>query len=191
MDAPLLKQLVGNDKITARHLFKAEIEFKPTVVPLFVTNALPVINGGDKALAARIIVVPFLNEIPEQERDPEFPDKLWAERSGILNLLLAGMQDYLSDRKLRRPQSVIGAADAYVKDSDLMGQFIEERCWFAANEETGARDLYLEYRFWCHDRGLQPMSMPVFRADFANKTGALQKRSSKGQVWGGVGIKKG
>ncbi|WP_299791685.1 phage/plasmid primase, P4 family [uncultured Marivita sp.] len=190
MDAPLLKQLVGNDKITARFLFKTEIEYKPTVVPLFVTNALPVINGGDEALAARIIVVPFQKIVPKEDRDPRLPEKLWEERSGILNLLLAGMRDYLSDGKLRRPQSVIDAAEAYVKESDLMGQFIEDRCRLVAEEETGARDLYLEYRFWCIDRGLQPMSMPVFKADFANKTGALQKRSSKGQFWGGVGIKK-
>lgn len=190
MDAPLLKQLVGNDKITARHLFEAEIEFKPTVVPLFVTNALPVINGGDEALAARIIVVPFQRIVPKEDRDPELPEKLWAERSGILNVLLDGMRDYLTDRNLRRPKSVDEAVGAYVRDSDLLGQFIEECCILDPREKVAAAELYRAYTAWCLLHGLRSMSMPVFKTDFANKTGTSQKRTGKGQVWLGVGIKR-
>lgn len=55
MDGPLMKQLVGGDVMTARHLYQSEFEFRPTVVPLFVSNALPVINGADGALAGAMV----------------------------------------------------------------------------------------------------------------------------------------
>ncbi|SFD69743.1 putative DNA primase/helicase [Sulfitobacter brevis] len=189
MDAPLVKQLVGGDAITARRLYQSEFEFTPTVVPVFVTNALPVINGADEALAARTIVVPFTNIIPPEARDPMLPFRLWEERTGILNVLLAGVQDYLCDRKLRIPKPVKDAVDAYIKSSDLLAQFLEDCCGIGPSGTVGAQDLYNAYRYWCIEHGVKSLTQPVFKGELLKKDGMRQGRTSEGMRWTGVTLK--
>ena len=79
LNAPLLKRYVGGDPLTARFLFKEYITFKPTAVPIFVTNALPIINGADQALARRIVLLHFDRVVPVEQRDPRLPEKLWQD----------------------------------------------------------------------------------------------------------------
>ena len=44
LDAPLIKRFTGGDKITARALYKSEIEYTAKFSLVMTTNSLPVIN---------------------------------------------------------------------------------------------------------------------------------------------------
>ena len=94
LDVALVKRMTGGDMITARALYKEHFEFRPQFVMLMTTNALPVIDGGNKALARRLVMVPFNNVISTSQRDPDLPAKIRSETSGILNRLLEGLTSY-------------------------------------------------------------------------------------------------
>jgi len=191
LDASLMKKLTGGDKITARYLHKEFFEFTPSAVPLFVTNSLPVIDGGDAAIVRRLVALQFGNVIPPHERDPTLPNKLKAERSGILNRLLEGLLDYLSDQKLRRPESVKQATGDYAGASDLLGQFIEDEAVLGPERTVGAQELYAAYKYWCFQSGVKPLSMPQFKPELSKRRGLSNARAKVGMVWSGLTLKAG
>lgn len=185
LDAALVKRLTGGDTITARPLYKEAFEFKPQFTLFMVTNALPVIDGGDAALARRLILVPF--EATIQNRDASLPDRLRAEASGILNRILAGLAD-CRENGLNVPESVSHAADRYAAESDLIAAFLEDRCEFSETASCSASELYRSYRNWCKDGGYSQMSQNIFRQEIIKRTGIAPKRTNKGVVWPGVGL---
>ncbi|MBY6155924.1 phage/plasmid primase, P4 family [Pseudooceanicola nitratireducens] len=185
LDAALVKRLTGGDTITARSLYKEAFEFKPQFTLFMVTNALPVIDGGDSALARRLVLVPF--EATIQNRDASLPDRLRAEASGIFNRILAGLADY-RENGLKVPESVSHAAERYAAESDLIAAFLEDQCELIDTASCGSSDLYRSYRNWCRNSGYSQMSQNIFRQEIIKRTGIAPKRTSKGMVWPGIGL---
>ncbi|MFY0311598.1 phage/plasmid primase, P4 family [Leisingera sp. D0M16] len=189
LDSSLMKKLTGGDKITARYLYKENFEFTPTAVPLFVTNALPVIDGGDPAMTRRIVVLGFKNIIPPEKRDPSLPGKLRAERSGIFNRLLEGMVDYIRMKGIRPPASITLATSQYGENSDMIGQFLGECTTADPKATVGAGDLLSEYRSWAMQNGLKGLSGPQFKAALEKRPGLINKRTKAGILWVGLALK--
>ena len=73
-DEARLKRLTGGDLINARALYQDPVTFRPSHLPLFVTNHLPKASSEDEPVWARLRVVPFDVVIPEEEQDPHLPE---------------------------------------------------------------------------------------------------------------------
>ena len=187
LDAALVKRITGGDTIAARALYKEHFEFRAEFVMFMVTNNLPVIDGGDRALARRLILVPFNNIIPAEKCDPELPAKLQAEANGIFNRLLGGCTDYL-ESGLQVPDALMAAAAGYVEGSDLLQEFLNDCCVFDSKQQTPASTLYQSYRHWAERAGTKPYAQPTFKAELTKRTNLNQKRTNKGNVWPGVGL---
>lgn len=88
----LLKQITGNDDLTARPLYGAPIQFKP-VFKLFITaNSRPNVSDDSLFASDRVKILPFPHHFSAQERDSTLKRKLRTPEamSGILNWLLEG-----------------------------------------------------------------------------------------------------
>ncbi|WP_339637675.1 phage/plasmid primase, P4 family [uncultured Sulfitobacter sp.] len=133
LDAALVKRMTGGDTITARALYREHFEFRPQFVIFMTTNAMPVIDGGDKALARRLVTVPFNNTISAGQRDPNLPTKLRTEKSGILNRLIEGLAAY-QRTGLEIPKQVADEVDKYVASSDLIRAFLDDVCRLGEDE---------------------------------------------------------
>lgn len=81
----LLKQLTGDDTVTARKLYSEEFEFKPEFKLWMATNHKPIIRGTDTGIWRRIHMIPFDVQIPEDKVDKNLTHKLKAEMTGIFN----------------------------------------------------------------------------------------------------------
>lgn len=92
--------------------------------------------------------------ISEADTDPLLPQKLWAERSGILNWLLDGCKNWL-ENGLMVPQKVLDATTDYREESDPMLEFIQGCCEVTgANADfTRARDMNEAFKWWQGDCG--------------------------------------
>ncbi|GHU12348.1 hypothetical protein FACS1894161_0380 [Spirochaetia bacterium] len=90
LSEPLIRQITGNDRMTARFLYGEFFSFVPTFKIFMATNHKPVIKGTDHGIWRRIKLIPFTNRIPEEKQDKNLEEKLRAEASGILNWLLEG-----------------------------------------------------------------------------------------------------
>ena len=187
LDAPLMKQITGQDTLTARMLYKEPFEFKPICVPVIVTNFLPVVDGSDYAMERRVCVITFDKKIANA--DTHLQNKLKEEKSGIFNLLLDGLKDYQSHGGLAIPASVEEKTKKFTESSNLIRDFIQECLKEDNDRSVGANDLYREYSRWTTDSGCKPMSMPVFKTTFERETGIEQERNSGGKIWKGYSLK--
>ena len=65
----LLKLLTGGDTVAARFLYRETFEFRPVFKLWLAANERPRVNADDAAIWRRILQLPFVNVIPEAERD--------------------------------------------------------------------------------------------------------------------------
>lgn len=188
LDAALVKRFTGEDKITARSLYSSEIEFVPKFALVMITNALPVIDGADSALARRLILLPFNNVVPESDRDSSLSYHLAAESPGILNLLLMGLHDYRNNG-LAVPEDIKVEVARYARSSDMLASFLAEATDDDAAGGVAAAALYQRYTQWCGMNGLRSLSMPQFKREITKK-GYSQKRTKSGYTWPGLRLRR-
>lgn len=87
-----IKQLTGDDPISARFLHREYFDFFATFKIFFATNHKPNISGTDKGIWRRIMTIPFEKVITPDERDPELDKKLSKEYEGILAWAVRGFE---------------------------------------------------------------------------------------------------
>src|SRR5208337_4316607 len=156
----IIKMLTGGDRVTVRRLYEKEFEFTPSGKIWLSTNHKPVILGTDIAIWRRLWLVPFNVTIPEERRDTHILEKLSLEGPGILNWCLVGLKRYLAKGKLPQPARIAEASETYRDESDLLGEFITDRCTIQG--ETDRRALLAEYKSWCIDVNEKPVSSKRF-----------------------------
>jgi P4 family phage/plasmid primase-like protien len=156
-----VKQLTSRESIRARRMREDFWEFKPSHSVFLATNHRPEVRGTDYGIWRRLRLVPFSVVIPEGERDADLANKLKSEWPLILRWAVAGCLDWQRN-KLQAPAEVKAATDDYRADSDVLGEFIEERCIAEPGCEAMAE------------------SLQKYRTTFGNKdAGSLQDVAEK------------
>jgi len=91
-------------------------------------NDLPPQFFSDAALAKRVAIIEFDQQITPQEKDTDFAEKIMAdERPGILNWIIAGLDQLLKTRRLDPPPCCIEAIERIRKENDSIAGWAEER----------------------------------------------------------------
>ena len=185
----LVKQLTGGDPITARFLYQEHFEMIPTFKLVIAGNHKPVIRGDDHGIWRRIVLIPFVVTIPEDQRDPDLLNKLAAEAPGILAWMVRGCMAWRA-QGLNPPPEVQSAVREYRSEMDVLGQWLEARCEIGADREARASDLYRSYRYWAETNGFHPMSNTSFGRKLSERN--LEKKKTKdGHVYLGLALKSG
>ena len=165
LNSSLVKQLTGDDYITARTLHSLPVQFKQTHKIFLITNHSPrVPDGDDQALWRRIIRIPFPvrfveNPKPpnERQRDKNLEAKLKDEFPGILAWLVRGCLEW-QRQGLNPPESVVTSTDRYRQEEDLIGRYIEERLVLDDGQKVALASIYKDYTQWCDENGHRPIS---------------------------------
>ncbi|NKD88178.1 hypothetical protein HEQ72_07625 [Haematospirillum sp. 15-248] len=156
-----IKSITGGEPLTVRHLNQGFFEFTPSFKLFLSGNHKPVIRGQDHGVWRRINLVPFTVSIARDKRDPGLENKLWEERSGILNWLLDGLRMWRRSG-LCPPEAVVAATREYREDSDPLGLFLN--AWTEAHEagSVQGKRLFDAYALWCRGNAVEPMSNTLF-----------------------------
>ena len=147
----LVKQLSGGDPVKARHLNKEFFEYFPQFKLTISGNTKPNIKDVSYGMWARLQLVPWEVEVPEDEIDHGLPDKLKAEASGILNRLIEGLIDW-RENGLIVPDEVRDATRAYRDSSDVLGRFLSQCCEVGDDHRAvraKAKELRECFDAWC------------------------------------------
>jgi putative DNA primase/helicase len=187
LSEPLIKQITGNDRMTARFLYGEFFNFAPTFKIFMATNHKPVIKGTDHGIWRRIKLIPFTTRIEEERQDKHLEEKLMEEKAGILNWLLEGARRWCAEG-LKTPNIIISATDEYRAEMDIIGNFIRERCVLLPDVSIRARELFKCYQGWCDENNERACSERFFGLRL-KETGLEQKRCNDGRYWQGVGVK--
>ncbi|WP_420035074.1 DNA primase family protein [Streptomyces sp. cg28] len=182
-----MKRLVGGDPIEANLMHRNPITFDPSHTLIMLTNHLPAVSGDDPAVWRRILVVPFDVVIPEDERDPDLPERLRSASDTVLAWLYAGWLAY-QDQGLNPPQVVRARTEAYQADSDALGRFLAERTMVNAHDSVKARELFTVWSAWCHSSGMktEDIGTEVTFAASMQARGFEKKRSAAGMRYPGL-----
>ena len=135
-----MKELTGQDPITARFLYQEYFEFIPVFKLWLACNHVPVIHGQEKGIWRRIRLIPFTVEFHDADspdgpyKDNRLPDKLRAEYPGILAWVLRGCLEWQTNG-LPAAVAVKAATGKLQQDMDVLGGFLSECCVFHHNAQ--------------------------------------------------------
>ncbi|GHU12331.1 hypothetical protein FACS1894161_0320 [Spirochaetia bacterium] len=141
LSEPLIKQITGNDKVTARFLYGEYFSYLPTYKIFMGTNHKPIIKGTDFGIWRRIKLIPFTTRIAADKQDKHLEEKLREETPGILNWLLEGTCRWLKEG-LKVPDVISAATDDYKGEMDVIGNFLKESCIQSPGVSIRIRELF-------------------------------------------------
>lgn len=132
----LMKELTGNDEITARPLFSEPITFKPQIKFTIPCNNLPDVPARDKVTWRRLRVIDHVIEFVDKP-DPKNSNQKKIDRSlkDKLEFLAPQFLSFLIDRYINKykkegmsvPNSVSFATNMYNQDNNCLKQFCENK----------------------------------------------------------------
>lgn len=167
----LIKQLTGDDTVTARKLYGEEFEFKPEFKLWMATNHKPIIRGTDTGIWRRIHMIPFTVSIPEDKVDRQLKCKLEREYPAILRWAVEGCKLWQSEG-LKQPKAVMDMVREYRREMDVVSAFVEDRCEVGEGYYAKSSELYGVYSAWCEANNEYKMSNTKFSVE-------LEKRFQK------------
>lgn len=152
LNEQVVKDLTGGDRITARFLFREYFQFDPTHKLWMYGNHKPRIVDTDEGIWRRVKILPFMAVIGKEERKPmnKILNNFKSELPGILNWVIKGYKDYL-EHGLDLPKEVVEATKEYREDSDVLGNYINEKCIVMPTVEQDLKSLYNDYVTWCEE----------------------------------------
>ncbi len=133
-----IKELTGQDPITARFMRQDFFTYVPQFKLLLIGNHAPQLRNVGESITRRFRVIPFLfkPEIP----DKELPNKLKNEYPQILHWMINGCIDWQKNG-LITPQKVSEYTQSYLDSQDIIKQWIEECCELSTCYITKTKDL--------------------------------------------------
>lgn len=186
LDEAVMKQLTGEDTISARFLFHEAFEYRPQFKIWLATNVKPGIWETSDAIWRRIKLIEFNRQFTGRRADPSLRRKLEAELPGILAWAVEGCLEW-QKVGLREPQRVSQATLGYRQESDQIGRFLKDRCELRPTNRTAAKRLYDGYIAWCGTQHEKPIAVTLF-AHKLRERGIEKPRTAKGYVYRGVGL---
>jgi putative DNA primase/helicase len=184
MDEAVIKELTGNDPITARFLHKEFFTYMPQFLIVLSTNHKPRIECPDYAIKRRVLLVPFEVTIPEEQWDRHLGEKLRAESDGILAWGVQGAADYLASG-LRVPERVRAATAAYQAQMDPLFSFAE-RCTFEPSAWTSTANIRAAIKAWACEEDVKDLPDHNSLAAWLAKAGCEAKKHGGARGWRGV-----
>jgi putative DNA primase/helicase len=180
----LVKDLTGQDSISARMNRAEWFDFRPTHKLWLSTNHKPEIRGTDPAIWRRIHLVPWSMAIPPAEQDRKLLEKLRGELPGVLAWIVRGCIEWQREG-LKAPDDVRRATAAYRIEMDVLGAFLQECCIVDPDSNVAAKDLYAAYKLWCQENGERTETQRRFGARLTERGGFERYRGSKsgGHRW--------
>lgn len=150
----LMKELTGNDKITARKLFKEPIEFKPQFKLVLCCNKLPYIPSSDGGTWRRLRVVNFNSKfVLEPKKDNEFKIDPYLSQNfeqwkiSLMSILINRFQDYKKNG-LIEPEEVLKYTMKYKETNDIYLSFINEHLIKDKESKLNINHLYSTFKGW-------------------------------------------
>lgn len=170
----LLKQLTGDDTVTARKLYSEEFEFKPEFKLWMATNHKPIIRGTDTGIWRRIHMIPFDVQIPEDKVDKNLTHKLKAEMTAIFKWCIDGCLMWQREG-LQMPAAVLKSVREYRREMDVISAFIEDKCTLEGTVQASM--LYAAYASWADSNNEYCMSNTKFSTELAKRFEKIKGRN--------------
>lgn len=184
LDEQVVKMLAGREPISARFLHQEFFEFTPSFTPWLRTNHKPIITGLDDGIWRRLVLLPFSRKFADHEKDPVLEQKLLDEQDAILMWMVEGAKMYLKDGIKLSPR-MRSELSTYRSESDLLGEFLSDQTTAKPTGKANQGTLYKNYREWCEECGIRPLSKKTFTQRLTER-GFTEGKSGKNRFYCGL-----
>ena len=182
-----LQSITGGDTISARFMRQDFFEFQPRFSLTFAMNDLPSLRTTGNAIRRRMLVAPFLHQ-PAVPRPTLKDDLIAAEGPAILRWMIEGCVAWQRSGLGEPSAGMSEAADEYIAEQDIFGQWLSENTVLAGNARQGATTLYEDWVRWSERRNERPGTQTMFGRRLGSVDGVERKRTPAGIVWHGIGL---
>lgn len=173
------KNAVGGDTLCGEDKGENLFYFKNKCKLLFAGNGMPTLKTQDttQAFVSRLVFLIFPKEIPEDERDTELIEKLYAERDVIFSLAIKELQKLIQNRfQFELPELSKIQTQSFTEQNNQITDFINECCAFGKDCKVFSRDLYYAYEKFCKDNCLFVHSQTAFLDAVSMHEGVVRSR---------------
>lgn len=146
------KNAVGGDRLCGEDKGEPLFYFENKCKLVFAGNGIPALKTQDTTLAfvSRLVFLIFPKEIPENDRDTELVEKLYAERDIIFSLAMVELNKLIENGfKFEAPELSAKYMKNYSEQNNQISEFINDRCVFGVDNKVFSRDLYHAYKEFC------------------------------------------
>lgn len=148
MNTGMVKQLTGEDKSTARHLYQEIFDYIPIFKIIICSNEIPIIDCDRDSIERRLKIIPFTNVIPQEERDKRLMEKLEKEKEFILPWAVEGAVSFYKNGFLK-PAFLKEASDALFYEQNPLASWIEAHYNFDEKNFVTSESLWEDYNNYC------------------------------------------
>jgi len=150
----VIKDSTGGDTITARLMRQDFFEFTPQFKLIVAGNHQPRLRNVDESVVRRMVMVPFEVTIEESKRDTHLGEKLKSEAGQILGWMIEGSVRYFNEGLIIPPR-VVAASSAYIKNEDVIGEYIEEHLinTDCEKDKVAFSSIFDNYKTWIMKQG--------------------------------------
>lgn len=180
----LIKQLTGDDMVTARKLYGDEFEYRPEFKLWLATNHKPTIRGTDLGIWRRIHIIPFTKIIPEEKVDKNLGEKLREEMPDILAWAMEGYRLWKYEG-LHKPKAVEDSVKEYRSEMDVLATFLDSEDVIEGGEVKSAV-LYAVYCQWAATNNEYKMPNRKFALEMGKRYRKVHKAS--GDYYQGISV---
>ena len=194
----MLKQLSGQDPITANRKYRDPLHFDNVARLVFASNKPPIIEEDTQAVWRRILPIDLPNTFEGEKDIKNYIHTILTpqELSGLLNLALDGLQQILTKGNLSYPGSYSDRARQYTIASDPARAFVEERCDVGAEFKILKEALYEAYKVFCSEHRVQLSGDSQFAKELRQVPGLsirdkqYQEKGERIRWWLGIQLKR-
>ena len=126
------------------------------------------IHSGD-GFWRRLIPIGFDAEFPEAERVGDLDRVIIkAELAGVLNWALEGFQEWRRIG-LAVPASIKTFTEEYRRETDVLGEWLQEFCDIVPGARTKVADAFRSYRDFCDEQNTSPGTKALFSRNMTSR----------------------
>lgn len=189
-DEPLLKQLTGDEMLSVRPLYKDTFNIRRSFKLCLVGNHKPQIRTDDAAIRSRLKLCEFSQDFSGERGDPHLRTTLFSELGAVMQWLIDGQVLARSQGRLINCPHVEQEVSNYFSSQGTVESWISERT-LKVQDDGRARsqwhkssDLYLDYKNWAHENGIERMSQ--VRWSEAMVRNGFKRETSNGTRYVGI-----
>lgn len=141
LDGLTVKQLCGGGEMSGRALHRGEMTFTPVCDIHTMTNHTPELGEVTHGIKRRIILVPWMTRIPDDQKDETIVERVRSEvvADQVIAWLIEGARRYLATGLPEMPATVTDMLAMYLLEQDPVQDWLENDTAIRAVEPSDER----------------------------------------------------
>lgn len=168
----VLKRLTsgGKDYIEAEGKYDGFYKIRPDRIKLlFASNSLPRISlkEDSSSIRNRMLIIPFLNQVPKNQQDSDLLEKLLEEKDYIIKKAMKAYRRLIENNfeftQCSLADEMLDITFKHISQKDSVDEFVKsDYISIEPQEYVRGNDLYTAYKSFCADNGFMPIKEKPF-----------------------------